>query len=161
MNREILFRGKLIDNGKWVEGQYAYLLNFRTEDGEPINHMIVDGTPFGQTVDPTTIGQYTGLTDKNGKRIFDGDILRWTRKDIRLVGYYVYDLHRGYNYGDVLQVISNRAGFMLAGLKDDMLDVPNANAKVDNYKFWNFQGSLEVIGNIHDNPELMEAGEDG
>lgn len=75
MNREILFRGKRINNGEWVEGQYAYLLNFRTEDGEPIKHMILDGTPFGQTVDPSTVGQYTGLTDKNGKKIFEGDLI--------------------------------------------------------------------------------------
>lgn len=77
MNREILFRGKRIDNGEWVYGQYAYLLNARTKDGEPIKHMIVDGTPFGQTVDPSTVGQYTGLTDKNGKKVFEGDILKW------------------------------------------------------------------------------------
>ena len=77
MNREILFRGKRIDNGEWVYGQYAYLLNARTEDGEPIKHMIVDGTPFGQTVDPSTVGQYTGLTDKNSKKVFEGDILKW------------------------------------------------------------------------------------
>ena len=77
MNREILFRGKRVDNGEWVYGQYAYLLNARTEDGEPIKHMIVDGTPFGQTVDPSTVGQYTGLTDKNSKKVFEGDILKW------------------------------------------------------------------------------------
>lgn len=75
--REILFRGKRIDNGEWVYGQYAYLLNARTKDGEPIKHMIFDGTPFGQTVDPSTVGQYTGLTDKNDKKIFEGDILKW------------------------------------------------------------------------------------
>lgn len=56
MNREILFRGKRIDNGEWVEGQYVYLLNARTKDGEPIKHMILGGTPFVQTVDPSTVG---------------------------------------------------------------------------------------------------------
>lgn len=90
--REILFRAKRIDNGEWVYGQYAYLLNARTEDGEPIKHMIVDGTPFGQTVDPSTIGQYTGLTDKNGKKIFEGDICKGKTCSILLKKYIRLDL---------------------------------------------------------------------
>lgn len=169
--REILFRGKRINNGEWVEGYYMKHIN-RTllpindsVEEKDVEHIIfydafsdwnmprgIEGTH----IDPATLGQYTGLKDKNGKWIFEGDILRWTRKNIRLIGHYAYDLHMGYNYGDVLQVVSNRAGFMLAGLKDDMLDVPNANTKVDNYAFWNYQGSLEVIGNVWDNPELLE-----
>lgn len=153
--REILFRGKRIDNGEWVYGQYAYLLNARTEDGEPIKHMIVDGTPFGQTVDPSTVGQYTGLTDKNGKKIFDGDIVVWTSKVTRLIGNYTYCFD-GYHEGDVLKVVCNEAGFMLARLDDSIPDVPNGSSKIDNYAFWNFHRLLEVIGNIHDNPELME-----
>lgn len=117
--REILFRGKRTDNGEWVHGQYAYLLNARTEDGEPIKHMIVDGTPFGQTVDPSTVGQYTGLTDKNGKKIFEGDIVVWTSKVTRLIGNYTYCFD-GYHEGDVLKVVCNEAGFMLARLDDSI-----------------------------------------
>lgn len=157
--RDILFRGKRIDNAEWVYGQYAYLLNARTEDGEPIKHMIVDGTPFGQTVIPSTVGQYTGLTDQNGVKIFEGDIVVWTSKVLRLIGNYTYCFD-GYHEGDVLKVVCNKAGFMLARLDDSVPDVPNGSRKIDNYEFWNFHRLLEVIGNIHDNLEFMEAQDD-
>lgn len=124
--REILFRGKLIGNGEWVYGQYAYLLNARTKDGEPIKHMIVDGTPFGQTVDPSTVGQYTGLTDKNGKKVFEGDILKWDSDEY------------GSEYNEI------------CSWDYDLLDM-----RKNDWKEW-----CEVVGNIHDNLEFMEAQDD-
>lgn len=149
MNREILFRGKRIDNGEWVYGQYAYLLNARTEDGEPIKHMIVDGTPFGQTVDPSTVGQYTGLTDKNGRKIFEGDILRepakndWEKKNF--VGFEVFwhdndscDRHIGWQM--------NRLHFYGAIGGADIYPISFRPE---------WAKRMVVIGNIHDN-ELLE-----
>ena len=147
--RAILFRGKRVDNGEWVRGlPFSFhatnnVEGIETYDGER------------HKVDSDTVGQYTGLTDKNGKNIFEGDIVVWTSKVMRLIGNYTYCFD-GYHEGDVLKVVCNEAGFMLARLDDSIPDVPNGSRKIDNYAFWNFHRLLEIIGNIHDNPELME-----
>lgn len=131
MKREILFRGKRIDNGEWVEGFYCEFANNRTGDQE---HFIQTVKKDGRIdiihkVDPATVGQYTGLTDKNGKRIFEGDVV------VCKTTAYTFD-PCCVRYGEawVSFIIEGREG---------------------NYRMsHNFE--YEVIGNIHDNPELME-----
>lgn len=121
--REILFRAKLLFNGKWVYGGFV-----REFDGSP--QIISDEDGGMYEVIPETVGQYTGMTDKNGKKIFEGDIVN---NRVRLISGYETRL---------LQVVydSTAARFVF---KDEYGDFKNT-PKV-----------CEVIGNIYDNPELI------
>ena len=148
MVREILFRGKRMDNGEWV---YGFILHAQNDD----SWCITNEVEYLHDVDGNTVGQYTGLGDKNGVKIFDGDIVAWRDKNFILNGHYTYGFD-GYKYGDELIVRRLKSGFMLCKKHDGMPDIPNANDKIDNYAFWNYHGFFEVIGNIHDNQGLLE-----
>lgn len=126
--REILFRGKRTDNGEWVEGFYVCLGGmFRYILTGKLN---IDGNYIGfekYEVDPETIGQDTGLTDKNGKRIVEGDICE-------------YDDTIG-----VVEFCEDNAMFTFTY---------DENIEADFSCLWG--KDLAVIGNITDNPELLK-----
>ena len=135
--REILFRGKRIDSGKWVEGEMLHdmqdrpHLYWKTPKELPVvfsNHAIVD---------PATLGQFTGMTDKNDKKIFEGDIVV-CRKEI--CGRWI----------DCCVEI----GFV--EMKHGAFGLHRKQGYYRPFKDWLEDYEYEVIGNIHDNPELVE-----
>lgn len=130
--RENLFRGKRVGEGTWKYGSYVeqygatqiYPKNGADEDGFDCYH-----------VEPETIGQYTGLTDKNGKKIFEGDICEVTT--FTCEGEDKHYLCEVCFYCGSF-VFRERSSFNIL-----FLDI------------YDFETDVEVIGNIHDNPELI------
>lgn len=137
MNREILFRGKRVDNGEWVYGFYnrceARLTyteeHYKNNPRSWIQTLENEGFA-GQLVhvNPDTVGQYTGLTDANGNRVFEGDIIR-NIEGIAFSGQYdfVVKFTEGEFYGE-----------------NSLLEIQSRN----------FADSI-VIGNITDNPDML------
>ena len=141
--REILFRGKLkAENGEFQKGEWVYGDFVTLIDGkEKHPHIYGKGE-----VKAETIGQYTGLTDKNGTKIFEGDIVKCTdtQYDYEFIAVVLFGNPNGeYNWGFQLKRISG------AGVNTDILlwvEMEETGALI------------EVIGNIHDNPELLKGG---
>ena len=141
--REILFRGKRYDNKEWVEGGY---IPFDVDSGytyivEPYNYAstlsALDLIKLNSIlVIPDTVGQYTGLTDKNGKKIFEGDIVSYFNKEI---------LNSEVIYKDgcfMFRFISEYTQRMRQTKQEPIFD--------------NVSVCGEIIGNIWDNPEILK-----
>lgn len=141
MSREILFKAKRIDNGEWVEGYYVYITNPLTGDGKPIKHLICNGTNiFNDLIDPDTLCQYTGLTDKNGNKIWENDIIS--------IAAYSYDEPEDDYFG------------VVAYCEKDACWSLNNNEKYGEIIcecFGSYTTEIINHGNIFDNPELLEA----
>lgn len=133
--REIVFRGKRIDNGNWVYGFLADYIAGIKASVNPEYMGVVDETNFN-CVDPYTVGQYTGLTDKNGKRIFEGDILLPSKGSLQI---HLLVVFLDFSWQMVLP--SQKYYRHRLEVKDN--------------------GIYEVIGNIHENPELLEVSDNG
>ena len=130
--REILFRGKRVDNGEWVYGAY-YKQEYVYGD-EKVAHCIITTKDVlsndlwldYEEVIPETVGQYIGLTDKNGKKIFEGDIVNCYGGE-QCQGYWEYDENVIANFDDYIAIMT-----------------------IAESEY------IEVIGNIHDNTELLK-----
>lgn len=142
MSDRYLFRGKRTDNGEWAYGYLIMCKYTRNDNGNlyyvtkpkivPVGNIGEaeydgDGNYYEYEVIPETVGQCTGLQDKNGKRIFDGDITG----------------HRSnYSGNMVIAVVKYEDGCFLA--------------MTDRNSGFNLSDKIEVIGNIHDNIEVLE-----
>lgn len=143
--REILFRGKT-ESGEFAEGYYVETLRYNNL------HWIWNGKEY-VTVAPSTVGQFTGLTDKNGKRIFEGDIIKsdnGKQAAISVVKFGEYYPNMFYKMFDVL--FPGRKHLPAVGFYGKTVD------KGEEIMLFQSQ-FVTVIGNIHDNPELMEVSE--
>ena len=121
--RQIIFRGKRIDNGEWTEGYF-----FKSWDRVFLLWGMTGDNPNIVEVIPETVGQFTGLCDKNGKKIFEGDIVKCLSLEYGYVNKEVY-------YAE------GKAKFVLRNCGTD-------------YEFDEYI-DVEVIGNIYNNPKLL------
>ena len=143
MTREILFRGKRVNNGEWVEGSYWYSRRSNT-----YQHFVFDDEGVWVGVDPNTVGRFTGLTDRNGVKIFEGDIVRWHDNTELSVGGQIAEVCFG-KYRDADSVFDDifPLGFYIRFSDKNCVTI----SWLDEYKNY-----FDIIGNIHNNPELLE-----
>ena len=127
--REIKFRAKRTDNGAWVTGdlQHVQRINTKEEAEQSGRHSEPAVRIANYDVDEQTIGQYTGLKDKNGREIYEGDILCY--RDAKFQTHIVY--HNGGFY------FSHFGGTTFTAIGDHEIN------------------KFAVVGNIHDNPQLL------
>ena len=158
--REILFRGKRTDCDAWVEGD---LLQIKYYNKPIIECKIMPQAPVSSAypVIPETVGQYTGLTDKNGKRIFEGDIVRYNTYDdfdcqsVAKFGEYNQDGSAGeYSASKCIGFYVDVDNFTCPDLCEYGSNCFSNYLKQQN--ILEVAQYCEIIGNIHDNPELME-----
>ena len=149
--RYILFRGKRVDNGEWVEGFYLVL---------PMGETVILSNKGYAKVIPKTLGQYTGLTDKNGNKIFEGDIVKYSDEE-----YYCPEECTEF----IGEIVFEKGAFGIGCRKELPIDL-DYWCDNDNFVslwelYWNLNCAqyelhmIEVIGNIHDNHELLEVEE--
>ena len=130
--REILFRGKCIDTGEWVYGYYVRTIEENADHSLFEKDWIYDYEGWCRyEVIPETVGQHTGLDDKNGVKIFEGDVVR-----------YLNSIESGNGV-----VIFDACAFLFNWIDIDEID--------SLLRYFQCSKELEVIGNVHDNPEAM------
>ena len=133
--REILFRGKTKahhrdDGGYWLYGDLVQLVR-----NERLVFMYNE-LEILEEIDPETVGQYTGLKDKNGKRIFEGDIVQWKDENFN-------------NYTSVVEWCGEKWNY-------PAFDLAKHDYECNGLQYVHEDCIIEVIGTIYDNPELLE-----
>jgi hypothetical protein len=152
--REILFRGKRVENGEWVFGSYAFEPKRKGAFGQTISdldherHYIVSKKNYEYwEVTPETVGDYTGLKDKNGRRIFEGDIVE------------LHDRNYDIKWRAAVE-FGNPNGNYSWGWQLNPIEKADINTEILCWVEMEESGAYcEVIGTIYDNPELLEVEE--
>ncbi len=163
--REILFRGKT-KHGKWVYGWFCgKTLNHMMDGTEECSQIIHSDTLYWHVVEPETVGQFTGLTDKNGKKIFEGDIVKCRHRLYRISFEELEDKKIRRSYGKEIEEASV-GGFNCLYWRNYTVSIYDGCVRIQNgsdshyiRKNYIYNHAIEVIGNIHDNPELLEEGD--
>ena len=137
--RERISRAKRIDNGEWVEGFYVCVPEHYKPEMSGKSYIVSINNGLFMEVVPETVGDYTGLTDDNSKRIFEGDIVKTWKNNTGKIEF-------GQYWDEEIE--ADFYGYAWIG-KDEYGD----SIILSLNKCWN---GHEVIGNIHDNPELLE-----
>lgn len=143
MLREIIFRGKRVDSSKWIFGNFLHPWN-----GVRYLANIHDGL-YAYEVIPETVSQYTGLRDKNGVEVYEGDVLQFDD-----CGEEGYEYKEGFDFVNRAVVVFENGRFTLdkflstnSGVVEELNDHKELYTTIEN---------SEVIGSIHDNPSLLE-----
>ena len=146
MKREIEFRGQRADNKEWVYGFY-YKRTYFYGDLSVKHYIIVSNEDLGYDqaleyyeVIPETVGQYVGIKDKNGKKVYEGDIVYCSYNNCEVV----FGLYGVCDYKTV--------GFFMKVNEALFTD------EEDNFVYWGFEDGdkIEVLGNVYENPELLD-----
>jgi YopX protein. len=132
--RDILFRGKRIDNGNWVEG-CLIKRKYYVETTYYIGFIEMTSLTKVEVI-PETVCQYVGITDKNSKKIFENDVVKT-------------------KYGRLCQVVWASSPYYQCW---DMIGLESKHQVPDWRDIW-YKNNLEVVGNIYDNPRLVESDE--
>lgn len=150
MNREIKFRGKRLDSGEWLFGDLLQVANevfISPSDGDwfdfisRIKNNVFNLPAAKYAVMPETVGQYTGLHDRTGKEVYEGDVVFWIAIDMQ-----------GRGKGEQGAIIWDKHTMAWAIMRDK----PTSDGRPCIISRPFDRKHLEVVGNIHDNPELLE-----